>query len=618
MHVSPVPIVHRFISQRQYKRKIRREGNNNSGNARNHIKYSTLDARTEKRLSAAKSPAASSAVLVSKTTFKLRKSHVYNSDLDSAGEESYTDGGRACNGGGLELMEIPLSPTHYNQPATPEHPPPTPWEAESAIHSVLAFLKNEYQPATATTATLTEPWMLLPLDTAQWPADPPALAEKSTCTQLDRKVPSGRKLPAIPREAAVGQPAAPVHLHIATSPESEEDSSSEVVLRRGGGKDESIYQSIEQEERESDSGGDSSNRVSQSSDKSQSLSILSPFDEQEEWSKISQIIDSFGADIGKQTEGGRGDATTPNNSPVYDYPTLKKREKLASTIEEWLSFINLRQYVANFEDNGYDNINYMGGGLMAKEDLLEIGITDPKDISVLLESLRHRQHKFSFRAEGEPMELSQLGSLEDWLASLDLGRYSSNFRDNLLLDLDRIKTIWDDELISIVEIDKIGHRRRILLSVAGTQGLKHRMGKVKGVQAEKPPVSLKISESHEKLKPAPKGKEEASKPVTKPSTTIPPPKTEEKPVKPEPTARKVSSRTTVPTAAAVEEPPPVLRPRRSPDSASSDHVPLCQMHSAQGWKFMSCSHCQELCQQATRPLIGCTKVNNQSEARSAS
>ena len=39
---------------------------------------------------------------------------------------------------------------------------------------------------------------------------------------------------------------------------------------------------------------------------------------------------------------------------------------------------------------------------------------------------------------------------------------------------------------------------------------------------------------------------------------------------------------------------------------------------AQGWKFMSCSHCQELCQQASWLPIDCTIVNNQSEARSAS
>ena len=40
-----------------------------------------------------------------------------------------------------------------------------------------------------------------------------------------------------------------------------------------------------------------------------SLSILSPFDEKEEWNKISAIIESFGDDIGKDIK----DSTTPNN-----------------------------------------------------------------------------------------------------------------------------------------------------------------------------------------------------------------------------------------------------------------------------------------------------------------
>ena len=37
-----------------------------------------------------------------------------------------------------------------------------------------------------------------------------------------------------------------------------------------------------------------------------------------------------------------------------------------------------------------------------------------------------------------------------------------------------------------------------------------------------------------------------------------------------------------------------------------------------GWKFMSCRHCQELCQPSSWLLIGSTRVNNQSEARSVS
>ena len=62
---------------------------------------------------------------------------------------------------------------------------------------------------------------------------------------------------------------------------------------------------------------------------------------------------------------------------------------------------------------------------------------------------------------------------------------------------------------------------------------------------------------------------------------------------------------------------------------------MCSLEGYQGWTFISCSHCQELCQQGScmasdwlhkciHPirsyrigwlLIGCTRVNNQSEVR---
>lgn len=43
-----------------------------------------------------------------------------------------------------------------------------------------------------------------------------------------------------------------------------------------------------------------------------SLAILSPFDEKEEWHKISKIIDSFGTDIGTDVK----DSTTPHNCKI--------------------------------------------------------------------------------------------------------------------------------------------------------------------------------------------------------------------------------------------------------------------------------------------------------------
>ena len=46
-------------------------------------------------------------------------------------------------------------------------------------------------------------------------------------------------------------------------------------------------------------------------------------------------------------------------------------------------------------------------------------------------------------------------------------------------EMDRVAAIWDDELTSILDIEKIGHRKRILLSLAGRDGIPHRFGKVK-------------------------------------------------------------------------------------------------------------------------------------------
>ena len=42
----------------------------------------------------------------------------------------------------FELMEIPLSPTNYEQPSTPDHEPPSALEAEKAITEVLDNLRS--------------------------------------------------------------------------------------------------------------------------------------------------------------------------------------------------------------------------------------------------------------------------------------------------------------------------------------------------------------------------------------------------------------------------------------------------------------------------------------------
>ena len=62
----------------------------------------------------------------------------------------------------------------------------------------------------------------------------------------------------------------------------------------------------------------------------------------------------------------------------------------------------------------------------------------------------------------------------------DFVKFFVAFLENMnFTEMDRVAAIWDDELTSILDIEKIGHRKRILLSLAGRDGIPHRFGKVK-------------------------------------------------------------------------------------------------------------------------------------------
>ena len=71
-----------------------------------------------------------------------------------------------------------------------------------------------------------------------------------------------------------------------------------------------------------------------------------------------------------------------------------------------------------------------------------------------------------------PIGAENLGDLKlvDWLKDLNLTEYESNFESNFFTSMEKVSGIWDDELTSILDITKLGHRKRILLSLAGPEG----------------------------------------------------------------------------------------------------------------------------------------------------
>ena len=78
-----------------------------------------------------------------------------------------------------------------------------------------------------------------------------------------------------------------------------------------------------------------------------------------------------------------------------------------------------------------------------------------------------------------PEDFSSL-TVSSWLSSLHLERYSSSFASSgLFSSMDRVRNVWDDELVSILEVEAMGHRKRMLTSVAGLEGREGRFGRVK-------------------------------------------------------------------------------------------------------------------------------------------
>ena len=73
----------------------------------------------------------------------------------------------------------------------------------------------------------------------------------------------------------------------------------------------------------------------------------------------------------------------------------------------------------------------------------------------------------------EPINLNEDIStidLGEWLKDLCLPQYQPHFESNFFTSMDKVSGIWDDELTSILDIHLLGHRKRILLSLAGHQG----------------------------------------------------------------------------------------------------------------------------------------------------
>ena len=60
-------------------------------------------------------------------------------------------------------------------------------------------------------------------------------------------------------------------------------------------------------------------------------------------------------------------------------------------------------------------------------------------------------------------------AVDGWLNGIQLDIYKETFRKHLYTDMERVRRIWEVELTAVLEIQRVGHRKRILASVSGHQ-----------------------------------------------------------------------------------------------------------------------------------------------------
>ncbi|XP_063537923.1 uncharacterized protein LOC134747247 isoform X2 [Cydia strobilella] len=374
--------------------------------------------------------------------------------------ERYYDGPR---------VDIPLSPTHYEQPPTPDHPPPSARQAENSIHERIRPLSQEYKRRSMLRELLrdcqTDSELLRAMSVAsvasgatdrsntdcveEYVCDVPfAGLFKGSTTTLDgiglRPMPAER--PKTLRKLKSVYDASP------TDPPA-------VTLGNG-----SSVNGCEDEVRRRSN----TNSSTHSGDKS--LSILSPFDEQEEWAKISEIMASFGSKLVRESVFVSELEQEFTSRLGLSCSESSLSPSVASNLGLWLSSLGLHDYEPLFLESGFDDVDFVNG-ILAENDLREMGIEE-SDRQRILESAKQLPLKIteiSNNYNNNNISKNQNESVEEWLRNINLEIYSDTFRKHLYVDMDRVRRIWEVELTAVLEIQKAGHRKRILASVSGEQ-----------------------------------------------------------------------------------------------------------------------------------------------------
>ncbi|XP_077017656.1 ankyrin repeat and SAM domain-containing protein 1A isoform X3 [Tamandua tetradactyla] len=164
-----------------------------------------------------------------------------------------------------------------------------------------------------------------------------------------------------------------------------------------------------------------------------------------EWDEIEKIMSSIGEGIDFSQEQQK----------------ISGSRTLEQSVGEWLESIGLQQYESRLLLNGFDDVRFLGSNVMEEQDLREIGISDPQHRRKLLQAARSLPKVKALGCDG-----NSPCSVPSWLDSLGLQDYVHSFLSSGYSSIDTVKNLWELELVNVLKVHLLGHRKRIIASLA--------------------------------------------------------------------------------------------------------------------------------------------------------
>jgi len=196
----------------------------------------------------------------------------------------------------------------------------------------------------------------------------------------------------------------------------------------------------QQQSSEDASRATTNNNNNNGSNLDRSVNMMSPFDEQEEWAKINEIMESFGSGIAresvfvndienefKQRLGLSSSHLSENGSlgsPIAEEPPL-------APLKRWLVDAQLEHLEEHLLENGYDNPDFLNGIITNENDLEVCGIPEKDRQAMLTEILKLPKPPTLMEAnKNNKLNNNQhpVPTVDHWLATIQLEDYVDVFK----------------------------------------------------------------------------------------------------------------------------------------------------------------------------------------------